>query len=71
MSENKGYKVVSKQPRYQGRFTPKGNEAMRTLGIRLSLSTIQWLEMKAKKEGLSKSDIARKLIEYSIKVEKR
>lgn len=63
---NKGYKVISKQPRYQGRFTPQGNEAMKTVGIRFSLPVVEWLESEAKKKGLSKSDIVREIVQRSI-----
>lgn len=68
MSENKGYKKVSEQPRNQGQFVCKEEEPMVNLSIRIPSSVALWIETEAKRRGLSKTDVAREMLSKQIPV---
>ncbi len=61
-SGNKGYEKVVKNPRNQGRFSSKGDEPMVNVNVRLPRTTLDWIEAKAKEQGLSRVDVIRQLI---------
>jgi hypothetical protein len=67
-SVNNGYKEVNKQPRENGRFTPKDKTPMINLTLRLPVSVIEWIEAEAREKGLSKTDVARELIQKQMPV---
>ncbi len=63
---NKGYEEVNKNPRNRGRFAPKSKTPMINIGLRLPVQVVEWLEAEAEKKGVSKTDIARELIQRQI-----
>ncbi len=62
MNNNPGYETVIKKPRVNGRFAPKDKIPMKTLGVRLPLDVFEWIEEESQRLGISKTDLARKLI---------
>lgn len=65
-NKNKGYEEVSKIPRDNGKFVPKNKVPMKNLTVRLPIHVIEWIELEAEKKGLSKTDVAREIIQGQI-----
>lgn len=64
--KNTGYEEVNKKPRDNGRFAPKDKVPMKHLGFRVPAYVVDWLEAEAERKGLSKTDIARELLQRQI-----
>ncbi len=63
---NKGYEEVNKIPRDRGRFAPKDKIPMKSMTLRLPVHVVDWLEAEAERKGLTKTDIARELLQTQI-----
>ena len=63
MPTNKGFEQVSKSPRNQGQFTSPNNEPLgKPIGVRLPLSLEAWIDKEAKKQGINKGNLIRRLL---------
>ena len=61
-SKNEGYEKVNKNLRNQGKFASKNDEPMVNINVRLSRTTLDWIEAQAKQKGLNRVDVIRQLI---------
>ena len=63
MSANKGFEQVSKSPRNRGQFTSPNEERLgKPIGVRLPASLEAWITEEARKQGVNKGNLIRKLL---------
>ena len=63
MSANKGFERVSESPRNKGQFTSPNNEPLgKPIGVRLPASLEAWITEEAKKQGINKGNLIRRLL---------
>ena len=61
--KNIGYEEINKIPRNNGRFAQKYDEPMVSIGVRVSKSTVEWLESVAQEKGIRKTELIRDMIQ--------